>query len=99
MPQVLYPLFWLDENFDINQKVADQFYYSIKLPLNLVKIMKYVILGIGCVGPIVCLGISYRSWKRNQPCDEGYDENSLIVNNENKSRNGLSVKNYQSLDE
>jgi hypothetical protein len=44
--------------------------------------MKFVVLGVGCVLLVICMAISYRSWKRNQPSDENYDENSLIVNSE-----------------
>ena len=84
LPEVLYPLFWLDENFVIDQATADQFYYSIKLPLSIVKIMKFVILGIGCLVLVVCLVFSYRGWKKNQPSDEDLDERSLLINNEIK---------------
>lgn len=49
IPEILYPLFWVDENFAYNKTQADHFYAQVTLPLNLVYVGKYLISSIGLV--------------------------------------------------
>ncbi|CAF0927586.1 unnamed protein product [Brachionus calyciflorus] len=49
IPEVMYPLFWVDEHFEIDKKNADTFYYQVKLPLMLISIGKYVLSVLGFI--------------------------------------------------
>lgn len=66
IPEVLYPLFWVDEHFEIDKKNADKFYYQVKVPLSLINIGKYVLFSFGALLLLVCCSISYTAWKKNK---------------------------------
>lgn len=62
----MYPLFWVDEHFEIDKVNADKFYYQVKVPLSVINVGKYVILAVGLMLLLVCVGFSFVSWKKNQ---------------------------------
>lgn len=61
IPEVLFPLFWVDEHFEIDKKNADKFYYSVQLPLNVINIGKWIIFSFGAVLFIVCFAFAYKA--------------------------------------
>ena len=67
IPEVLYPLFWVDEHFEIDKKNADTFYYQVKLPLLLLNIGKFVLFGLGLILTILSCHYAYNLSKKNRP--------------------------------
>lgn len=45
----MYPLFWVDENMEVDKETADEYYSQIGLPLKLVSIGKWVIFSLGVI--------------------------------------------------
>ena len=90
MPEILYPLIWVDEHFTIDKPNADKFYNQVKLPLMIVEYGKWAILGVGIVFSIVsliCASIYIINRRKIIPVDL----KSLIVNDEN-SYEGMESK-------
>lgn len=82
LPEVLYPLFWVDEHFEIDKKNADLFYYQVKLPLLGVSIGKYCLFGIGFILFLISCRYSYTLSKRKQHQNFNIQEssNSIDIN-------------------
>lgn len=76
LPEVLYPLFWVDEHFEIDKKNADLFYYQVKLPLLGVTIGKYFLFGIGFILFLISCRYAYNLSKKNQPQNFNIQESS-----------------------
>jgi hypothetical protein len=49
LQEIYFPLFWLDENFEIDQNLSDKFYHMVTLPILLFDIFVYVLIGIGAL--------------------------------------------------
>lgn len=84
MPEVLYPLMWVDENFIIDKKNADIFYNQAQLPLDILNYGKYVLLGVGLV--LLTLHLIY--YLRKKAKDNSYsniDVQDSIINNSQAS--------------
>jgi hypothetical protein len=81
--EVLYPLFWIDENFEIDQINADKFYHQVKLPLEVISMVKYFVLFVGFILLAVSLGVHYTSWRKGRSLPERIqvDENTPLINN------------------
>ncbi len=82
MPEILYPLIWVDEHFTIDKPNADKFYNQVKLPLMIVEYGKWAILGVGIVFSIMSL-IYASIYIINRRQIIPVDLKSLIVNDEN----------------
>lgn len=65
MAEVLYPLFWVDEHFDIDKPNADNFVRQVKIPLLFVEIGKYLPIALGTLLILSSLIYSYVQ-KRNR---------------------------------
>ena len=70
LPEVLYPLFWVDENFEIDKKNADLFYDQVEIPMKVINYGKFVILGTGLILLAICLVFSFIIWRRNSQEEE-----------------------------
>ena len=86
LPEILYPLIWVDEHFTIDKPNADKFYNQVKLPLMIVDYGKWAILGVGIVFSI--LSLTYASiFIINRRKIIPVDLKSLIVNDGNSYEN------------
>ena len=106
LSQVLYPLFWLDENFVVDQKNADKFYYSVKLPLQAFDIAKYVAFSFGVALILTCTLFAIRLHRAsgeasiiviNEETDDSDNENSgLLANHRTSTSQRVAGSNYYS---
>lgn len=65
LPEILYPLFWVDEHFEIDKKNADLFYYQVKIPLLGVTIGKYTLFAVGFILFVISCRYTYNISKKN----------------------------------
>lgn len=79
----MYPLFWVDENMEVDKDTADQYYSQIGLPIKLVAIGKWVIF---CSG-VILFGLScfyaFKLKDQIRLCfkrDQADDEEHIITN-------------------
>lgn len=70
LPEILYPLFWVDENFQIDKKNADIFYDSVEIPMKVINYGKFAILGAGFVLLVICFIFSIYIWRKNAQEEE-----------------------------
>lgn len=87
IPEVMFPLFWVDENFEIDKPNADKFVSQVKRPLAILNAMKYVIASLGFVLLLVCGGFTYRLYQSNKRSAEM--SSSISTNNEEDEREAL----------
>lgn len=87
LPEILYPLFWVDEHFEIDKKNADKFKNEVKMPLELVNIFKWLLFIVGVV--MMLFNLMYGYFIRDQLRDlfRKDDEKGLLVNS-----NGLKTE-------
>lgn len=72
--EILFPLFWVDEHFEIDKVNADKYVRQVKTPLTVIKIGKFVIFATGMILMFVCVAFNIFFWKRNKN-----DENETTV--------------------
>lgn len=47
LPEIMYPLFWLDQSFEADKETTHAFYKKVQLPINVLYYAKYTLLGVG----------------------------------------------------
>ncbi len=47
IPHVTYPLMWVDESAELDEPLVDEIKDKLIKPLNLVKILKWTMIGVG----------------------------------------------------
>ena len=82
--EIYFPLFWIDENFEIDQKQADTFYEKVSLKLILYDIFQYILLTIGSIIFLTCLIITSKIIMQNAS-QSSSEEN--VINNQEISEN------------
>jgi len=87
LPEVLYPLFWVDEHFTIDEKNADKYYNEVALPLKIVNILKWVIFGIGIL--LFVFTLLYGYCLRNRINDYLKGKKNLNINQAESQENSI----------
>lgn len=101
LPEVMYPLFWVDENFKIDEASADKFHSQVMMPLALFNTGKWVLLVVGFVLFTLSGAYAYRNWKSSKQSEEReklyasnnafYDQEDGDSNAKSNSRNGSVI--------
>lgn len=73
---------WVDENFVIDKPNADKFFYQVKLPLMVLDIGRYVLIGIGLVGLFVSVIFISKNKQKTGYTQIGQTENLNVNNSE-----------------
>ena len=56
----------MDENFEIDKPNLDKYYYQVRVPIAILRIGQYVVLGVGLVLLIFSLSVSYYIWHESE---------------------------------
>ena len=79
LPEILYPLFWVDENFELDKKNADLFKSQVKTPLAVIQLGKYVLTGVGAA--LVAISFTFtmrRVYRKRRALNEDHQTNNLV---------------------
>ena len=66
IPEVLYPLFWVDEHFDLDKKNADNYIRQVRIPLFFVEFSKIFFTSFGAVLLLACTTYIAYNWIKNK---------------------------------
>ena len=75
IPEIMFPIFWADEHFEIDKKNADIFVNGVRTPLAILSIGKFVIFAVGLALILICAIFAYRLPKKTS------EETSLVNQN------------------
>lgn len=65
LPEVFFPLFWIDENFSVDKKTSHDFFTKVELPLRVYDFLKYFVLVSGIFLFSLCISITCHLMREN----------------------------------